>query len=183
MFGWDQGFPGGLDGEESTRKCRRCRKIIWVRKIPWSRKWQPTAVFLPGNSHGQRSLEGYSPWGHKRVWHNLRTEQHLMHIVPRASQWETVILVSSAPILVPVGRRERRQGSENRGEGPCHSENLSIPGARPAHTTSSKQQTWNHLGRHHKKPPGDHCVKQRHDFIGIQLFKTNFLILTWNQLL
>ena len=34
----------------------------WVRKIPWSRKWQPTSVFLPGEFHGQRSLKGYSPW-------------------------------------------------------------------------------------------------------------------------
>ena len=33
--------------------------------ISWSRKWQPTPVFLPGESHGQRSLSGYSPWGHK----------------------------------------------------------------------------------------------------------------------
>ena len=37
----------------------------WVRKIPWRRKWQPTPVFLPGESQGQRSLAGYSPWGHK----------------------------------------------------------------------------------------------------------------------
>ena len=37
----------------------------WVGKIPWRRKWQPTPVFLPGESHGQRSLAGYSPWGHK----------------------------------------------------------------------------------------------------------------------
>ena len=34
-------------------------------KIPWRRKWQPTPVLLPGGSHGQRSLERYSPWGHK----------------------------------------------------------------------------------------------------------------------
>ena len=34
----------------------------WVEKIPWRRKWQPNPVFLPGKSHGQRSLEGYSPW-------------------------------------------------------------------------------------------------------------------------
>ena len=34
----------------------------WVGKIPWSRKWQPTPVFLPGKFHGQRSLVGYSPW-------------------------------------------------------------------------------------------------------------------------
>ena len=38
----------------------------WVRKIPWSRKWKPIPAFLPGKSHGQRSLDGgYSPWGHK----------------------------------------------------------------------------------------------------------------------
>ena len=38
-----------------------------VRKIPWRRSWQPTPVFLPGESHGQRSLAGYSPWGHKEL--------------------------------------------------------------------------------------------------------------------
>ena len=37
----------------------------WVGKIPWRRAWQPTPVFLPGESHRQRSLAGYSPWGHK----------------------------------------------------------------------------------------------------------------------
>ena len=37
----------------------------WVGKIPWRRKWQPTPVLLPGESHGQRSLVCYSPWGHK----------------------------------------------------------------------------------------------------------------------
>ena len=37
----------------------------WVEKIPWSRKWQPCPVFLPGESHGQRSLAGYRPWSHK----------------------------------------------------------------------------------------------------------------------
>ena len=42
----------------------------WARKIPWRRKWLPTPVFLPGESHGQRSLMGYSPWGRKRVRHN-----------------------------------------------------------------------------------------------------------------
>ena len=38
---------------------------ISVGKIPWRRAWQPTPVFLPGESHGQRTLAGYSPWGHK----------------------------------------------------------------------------------------------------------------------
>ena len=37
----------------------------WAGKIPWSGKWQPTPVFLPGESHEQRSLVGYNPWGHR----------------------------------------------------------------------------------------------------------------------
>ena len=52
----------------STFWCRSQRRPgfdPWVGKIPWRRKWQPTPVFLPGESHGQRSLEGYSPQGHK----------------------------------------------------------------------------------------------------------------------
>ena len=42
---------------------RRLGFSPWVGKIPWQRAWQPTSVFLPGESHGQRSLVGYSPWG------------------------------------------------------------------------------------------------------------------------
>ena len=62
------GFPGGTSGKEPACQCRRFRRPgfdPWVRKIPWRRKWQPTPVSLPGNFHGQRSLEGYSPWGCK----------------------------------------------------------------------------------------------------------------------
>ena len=39
----------------------------WVRKIPWSRKWQPTPIFLSEKFYGQRSLVGCSPWGHKEL--------------------------------------------------------------------------------------------------------------------
>ena len=38
---------------------------VRVGKIPWRREWQPTPVFLPEEFHGQRSLVGYSPWGHR----------------------------------------------------------------------------------------------------------------------
>ena len=41
------------------------KELIWVGKISWRRKWQPTPIFLPGKSHRWRSLVGYSPWGHK----------------------------------------------------------------------------------------------------------------------
>ena len=48
------------------------REHPWVRKVPWRWEWQPTAVLLPGEFHGRRSLVGYSPDGHKE---SDRTEQ------------------------------------------------------------------------------------------------------------
>ena len=56
-------------------QCRRCRSDPWVRKIPGRRKWQPTSVFSPGKSHGERSLEGYGPRRHKRVGYHWVTKQ------------------------------------------------------------------------------------------------------------
>ena len=47
----------------------------WVGNNPWRRAWQPTLVFLPGESHGQRSLVGYSPWGHKESDTTEATQQ------------------------------------------------------------------------------------------------------------
>ena len=60
------GLPRWLNGKESAYQCRKCRTQRfdpWAGKIPWRRKWQPDPAFLPGKSHGQRSLAGYSPWG------------------------------------------------------------------------------------------------------------------------
>ena len=50
----------------------------WIGKIPWKRAWQPTLVFSLGESHGQRSLENYSPWGLKEwdMTETLSTAQH-----------------------------------------------------------------------------------------------------------
>jgi len=59
-----------LSGKESACHCRRCGFNPRARKIPWRRKRQPTLVFLPGESHGQRNLAGYSPWGQERVGYN-----------------------------------------------------------------------------------------------------------------
>ena len=50
--------------QKSACQCKRLRRYgfdLWVGKIPWKRKWQPTPVFLPGKFHGHRSLTGYSP--------------------------------------------------------------------------------------------------------------------------
>ena len=51
----------------NTGDARDMGSISGFRKIPWSRQWQPTPVFFPGESHGQRSLEGYSPQGSKEL--------------------------------------------------------------------------------------------------------------------
>ena len=67
--------PSWLSGKEPTCQCRRHRFNPWVKKIPWRRKWQTTPVFLPGKFHGQRSPAGCSQWGHKRVGHELETNQ------------------------------------------------------------------------------------------------------------
>ena len=61
------GFPGGASGKEPACQCRRHKRHgfnPWVGKILQSKEWQPTPVFLPGESHGQRSLAGYSLQGH-----------------------------------------------------------------------------------------------------------------------
>ena len=61
----DMGFPGGISGKEPTSQCRRHGIDPWVGESPWRGTWQPTSIFFPGESHGQRNLADYSPWGHK----------------------------------------------------------------------------------------------------------------------
>ena len=61
-------FHHGLAWRLWCLQCRRLRRRgfdLWIRKNSWRRKWQPAPVFLPGISHGQRSLVGYGPWAHK----------------------------------------------------------------------------------------------------------------------
>ena len=63
------GFPGDSGSKESIFNALDTgdEGLIWVRKIPWRRAWQPTSVFLPGEFHGQRSLAEYSLWGCKEL--------------------------------------------------------------------------------------------------------------------
>ena len=64
----DNGLPQWLSGKESVcnvGRYRSCGFNPWVEKIPWKEAWQPTPVLLPGESHRQRSLAGYRPWGSK----------------------------------------------------------------------------------------------------------------------
>ena len=73
------GFSDGPSGKEPTCQCGRHKGHefdTWVRKIPWSMEWQPTLVFFPGKSRGQRSLVGYSPWDCKELDKTEVTSQH-----------------------------------------------------------------------------------------------------------
>ena len=71
-----RGFPGGSvvrNPPSAAGDARDMGSDPWVRKLPWRRKWEPTPVFLPGKSHGQRSLVSYSPQGCKS-WTQLKNE-------------------------------------------------------------------------------------------------------------
>ena len=55
---------------QTVKICLQCKTPeynLWVEKIPWRKEWLPIAVLLPGEFRGQRSLEGYSPWGCKEL--------------------------------------------------------------------------------------------------------------------
>ena len=77
-------LPRWLSGKEPVCQCRRHKRLRfdpWVRKLPWRRAWQPTPVFLPGKSHGWKSLVGYSPWGHKEL-DTMEEIQHASALMP-----------------------------------------------------------------------------------------------------
>ena len=68
LWSTSMGFPGGVRSKEHACQCRRLKRLGFdprVRNILWGRKWQPTVVLLPEESHGQRILMGYRPWGRK----------------------------------------------------------------------------------------------------------------------
>ena len=74
-------FPDGSDGKSVCLRSRRPRFDPWVVKILWSRKWQPTPVFLPEKSHGCRSLAGYSPRGPKELNTTEQLKRSLSHVI------------------------------------------------------------------------------------------------------
>ena len=73
-----EGLPWWLMGKESACQCKRHGFDPWVKKIPWRGKWQPRPVFLPGKSHGQRSLADCHPQGHKESDTTLQLSTHLL---------------------------------------------------------------------------------------------------------
>ena len=100
FFNWGRGFPGVSDCKESACNARRPRFDSWVQKMPWRREWLPTPVFLPRESHEQRSLAGYSPWVHKEL--DMTEQLTLLSYVGRID-WTIghVVQLSLQPIFSP----------------------------------------------------------------------------------
>ena len=69
------GFPGGSVVKNHPVNVGDTGSIPGSERFPWKRKWEPIPIFLPGKSHGQRNLAGYSPWGLKRVRQDLLSIQ------------------------------------------------------------------------------------------------------------
>ena len=96
-----------LSGKESTCQCVRCRRHrfdSWIRKIPWRRKCQPTPVFLPGESHGQKSLVDHSLGDCKELdlteqlsTHTLSQKGHLNTCLQGGQQPKLTCLAGSGP--------------------------------------------------------------------------------------
>ena len=79
------GSPGGWDGKAAAYNTGDPGSVNpWVRKISWRSKWQPTPVFLPGKSQGQRSLVGYTSWG--RIESDTTEQFHFLPL-PTWQSW------------------------------------------------------------------------------------------------
>ena len=90
--------PGGLQSMGSRRVGRNWATSLWLfTYIHWRRKWQPTPVFLPGKSQGHGNLAGYSPWGLKRVRHNLATKGLQRQQWPKAAPLLSLTLSQLSP--------------------------------------------------------------------------------------
>ena len=87
-------LPWWISDKESACQCRRCRFSRWLRKILWRRKRQPTPIFLPGKSHGQRSPVGNVSSGHKRVGYDLVTRQQQFLVIISFSLFLCALLLN-----------------------------------------------------------------------------------------
>ena len=122
------GFPGGSDGKEYACHAGEPCLVPGSRRFPWRRAWQPTPIFLPGESHGQRSLMGYiQSMGSQRVRRDWATNHtHLPHVGPALCPSQLgpsfcLLLRARAMGIRPQGIREReswrwgRKGRLSRG--------------------------------------------------------------------
>ena len=107
------GFPGGASGKEPVSQCRRHKRCMfnpWVRKIPWRRAWQPTPVFLPGESHEHRRAmihrvtKNWTRWSDLACTHTLRSASSTFIFL-------ALNLISLSSLPLPGGKNLLESGS------------------------------------------------------------------------
>ena len=94
VFSFAKGLPWWLSGKEFACQCRRHKRHVfdpWVWKIPWSRKWQLTPMFLIGEFHRQRSLADYSPWSRKEQTYWADKEMIEVYCRTHLGTWNSLI--------------------------------------------------------------------------------------------
>ena len=126
-------LPRWLSGKESACQCRTHGFDPWVRKIPWRRQWQPTKVFLPGKSHGQRSPADYTPRGLQRAGHELATTNNMWDLSSTTRDW------TCSPALEAWSLIMGGQGSPST----LVSERTMVPSKWPSYTQHSAVRTEN----------------------------------------
>ena len=85
---WHKGCPGGTSGKEPACQCRRHKRQGFDPESGRRRAWQPSPIFLPGESRGQRSLNGWSSWGHKETDWSDSTHTHTLWHKQREAWWQ-----------------------------------------------------------------------------------------------
>ena len=126
----DKDFSGGGGGKESACQYRRHKRRgfdPWVGKIPWRRAWQPTPVFLPGESHGQGRLAGCSAWlaqsdTPEATWHT--------HLGGRTSAPLLCFTCRSSPLYWPLDYQVEATAAEDEAEPRWEREGAGLPTAR-----------------------------------------------------
>ena len=126
-------LPWRFSDKEPACQYRRLGCNPRVRKIPWSRKWQPAPIFLPGESQGPRSLAGYSPWDRKE-WE--ATERLILSLFSR--------LPSHLKELLPITKRQpSRQSEDTKSKDPGATENLASFGMNTfARAIAEDKEMW-----------------------------------------
>ena len=111
---------GGTSDKESFCQCGRPEFDPWVEKIPWRRRWQPTPVFLPGKSHGLRSLAGCSPWGCQES--HTTDHEHTQQILKE--QCENLV---KTPKCIEEAHRDVTMKPKQPEQRICHQEDTCCP--------------------------------------------------------
>ena len=94
------GFSGGSDGKESSCNAGDLGLIPGSGRSPGKKEQLPTPVFLPGEFHGQRSLVGYSPWGHKELDITEQLSMYATSVAPRILNFKLRYLPVCSRFLV-----------------------------------------------------------------------------------